>query len=184
MYITITGYVRLGYCEEYSYTYDPLFKFVAQAVINPESKFGCTLEEIRYGNKDYIESIEASSELTDAYGTYYGKNIIDDDYKTAWVPDNKGDAVGEYILVNLDKERPLYGFAIANGYFKSLSTFENNGKARSIKLEFDNEEIKYDLTIPDRFEGIDGLTDTTAYSDIFYFGEPMHFRYSIIVLSL
>ncbi|NLP14898.1 MAG: discoidin domain-containing protein [Clostridium sp.] len=137
--LIITGYVYRGSCMEFTGTYDPLYRFVAEGVINPESNFGCTIEKITFGNENYIRSIEASSELTDSSGTYYIKNILDNNYKTAWVPENTNGSVGQYVTINLDKNQELYGFAIANGYFKSLESYENNGKVKRIKLIFDDE---------------------------------------------
>lgn len=54
--------------------------------------------------------------------------LFDGKGATAWVENRPDDGVGEFITMHFDRERPLAGFEISNGYDKDENTWANNGR--------------------------------------------------------
>lgn len=91
-------------------------------LLSHDGEVVCSYEQFQ----NHIMDAQASAEWTDSYGTYLGDYAIDGDYTTAWVLGGE-ERTGESITLMLDKERTIYGVLILNGYWKSESTYENNG---------------------------------------------------------
>ncbi len=107
---------------------------------NPDSRYGVTLLYGRYRDSDInVTSVETSSELpASGSRTYSGKNLIDGDYTTVWAEGVPGNGVGETITLHLEKEQPVYGILICNGYTASYEQYINNGMLTDVDVDFGN----------------------------------------------
>ena len=95
---------------------------------------------------DYKMVVKAAAELKD----YSVKNLIDNDFTTAWVAKDS-DIIGKDIEISIPDDR-LYSLVFYNGYLKSKETYYNNSRIRRVhvkmyhKGEFLNDE---QVTFPD-----------------------------------
>ena len=104
----------------------------------PESRFGATLLYGRYRNERIgVASVETSSELSpSSKKTYSGMNLVDGDPSTVWVEGVPGTGGGETITLHLEKEQPVYGIAICNGYTADYDLYNNNGTLTKVAVSF------------------------------------------------
>ncbi len=112
-------------------------------VKNPESRYGVTMLYGRYRNdKINVTSVDATSELSPSDGkSYSGANLVDGDYKTAWVEGVSGVGIGESVTLHLDKTQPVYGIVICNGYTADYDLYSKNGTLASVKVDFGNGKV-------------------------------------------
>lgn len=110
---------------------------------NPESRYGVTMLYGRYRNdKINVTSVDATSELSPSDGkSYSGANLVDGDYKTAWVEGVSGVGIGESVTLQLDKTQPVYGIVICNGYTADYDLYSKNGTLASVKVDFGNGKV-------------------------------------------
>lgn len=82
------------------------------------------------------ESVSASSSLkSQGENTYGAENAHDLNYKTAWVEGAAGDGIGQSLLYKFAAHSPrITDIIIVNGYVKSQTAWENNSRAKKIKL--------------------------------------------------
>ncbi len=111
-----------------------------------------------------IIEINASSTLNGDYGT---ANLIDRNFKTAWVEGTDGTGEGQYIELEL-KDIALNRVGIINGYKKSDYIYTANSRIKKIKVEVDTivkniETGKVEKT--DHTEKITGLLDRGYYDE-------------------
>lgn len=137
-FILFTGpafYEDNGGCLSFMGYADILFKK------NPESRYGATLLYGRYRDeKINVVSVDTSSQLPDAAGkSYSGMNLVDGDYTTVWSEGVPGTGLGETITIHLDKEQPVYGVMICNGYTADYNLYTNNGKLTKVDVDFGSE---------------------------------------------
>ncbi len=80
--------------------------------------------------------ISASSFLPSQSGnTYEPENAHDLNYGTAWVEGAKGDGIGEYLTYHFQPYSPrITHIYVVNGYVKSQTAWENNGRVKKLKL--------------------------------------------------
>ncbi len=93
----------------------------------------------------HVSDIRSSSSQTN----YPVNNLVDENYTTAWVPQNNG--IGEWFEVSL---KPLHLGAIImlSGYMKSEEAYYNNNRVKKIKIEYamkiyDDEEQKDEFEV-------------------------------------
>lgn len=105
---------------------------------NADSRYGVTLLYGRYRDRKIkISYVETSSELPSSGSrTYSGMNLIDDDYTTIWSEGVPGTGLGETITLHLDKEQPVFGVLICNGYETSYEQYINNGMLTDVDVDF------------------------------------------------
>ncbi|MBR1598681.1 MAG: discoidin domain-containing protein [Lachnospiraceae bacterium] len=103
----------------------------------------------------YPSGIEASSYLTDDYGTYSADNMIDGDYSTAWADGVSGTGVGETITIHFSEKKLINCIDIVNGYTKDWETYYKNGKVSSVKVDFGNDRVfDYDMSYIDEGDDV------------------------------
>lgn len=134
-YFLFTGpafYEDNGGCIDFLGYADILFRK------NADSRYGVTLLYGRYRDeKIKVSYVETSSELSASGSrTYSGMNLIDDDYTTVWSEGVPGTGIGETITLHLDKEQPVYGILICNGYEASYEQYKNNGMLTDVDVDF------------------------------------------------
>lgn len=85
--------------------------------------------------------VTASSHLSPQAGnTYEPGNAHDLDFSTAWVEGAKGDGTGEYLTYHFGAGSPrITHIFVANGYVKSQSAWENNGRVKKLKMYINDE---------------------------------------------
>jgi len=110
---------------------------------NPDSRYGATLLYGRYRKeKIHVVSVETSSELPATKGkSYSGMNLVDGDYSTVWAEGVSGTGLGEVITLHLDKNQPVYGITICNGYTADYDLYNNNGMLTDVDVNFGDKEF-------------------------------------------
>jgi hypothetical protein len=90
-------------------------------------------------------SVSASSYLSpQGQNTYDPSKLHDLNYKTAWVEGVEGNGIGETIEFSFSPTSPrITTIKIANGYVKSLSTWENNGRVKRLKMYVDDNPVAF-----------------------------------------
>ena len=95
-----------------------------------------------------VKNATASSFLNDPNATILHKpqRVIDGDNDTAWVEGAKGNGLGEYIKLSLDRECYVSGFEIWAGYHKTKKLYNNNARPKEIIVTFtDGSSCTYTL---------------------------------------
>lgn len=100
---------------------------------------------------------------------YYPKNVVDKDATTTWIEGKNGYGKGEWICVSAKKKHLVYGFAIKNGFTKTLRTMERNAQVKKVILTFsDGKKKSYTLN-----ENVYISDKKKWYSDYIFFDEPV-----------
>ncbi|SCW66510.1 WD domain-containing protein, G-beta repeat-containing protein [Ancylobacter rudongensis] len=77
----------------------------------------------------------ASSELAGQHGNGYGVgNLADGDRATAWVEGERGDGIGETLLVLFERPTRIKGLSLINGYDKNTDIFTKNNRVATVEL--------------------------------------------------
>lgn len=105
--------------------------------------------EITESNQDN-EIIEPKKTVLSAYSTstlgdqagfnYAADNIIDADTSTCWAEGVDGSGIGEIIEIGSNKTLEFNTIIINNGYCKSERLFNENNRAKKLRLTFDDGE--------------------------------------------
>ena len=72
---------------------------------------------------------------------YGPASLFDDSDRTAWVEGRtarRDDGIGEWILLDWQRERRVKGFTLKNGYWKSKRLFAANGRVTKLRARFSN----------------------------------------------
>jgi hypothetical protein len=95
-------------------------------------------------------AIASSSSLKpQGSNAYVAKNIHDGTLKTAWVEGKPGLGVGEWVEFTFENKSPRVTSAIIwNGYQKSMSTWRENARVKTLRLIV-NGKAMYDLALVD-----------------------------------
>ncbi len=95
-------------------------------------------------------AISASSELPSSGGfTYKAYNAHDFSLKTAWVEGVRRNGRGEYLQYRFEHQSPrLTKIIIYNGYVKDQTTWEKNGRVKTLQL-FINDQPSANLHLED-----------------------------------
>jgi hypothetical protein len=75
--------------------------------------------------------------LAPQYGFTYGpEKLADARLDTAWVPGqgDRGDGVGEWLIVEFAKREPVSSIQILNGYHKNAGIFARNNRVRVLEI--------------------------------------------------
>jgi len=70
---------------------------------------------------------------------YGPASLFDGSDKTAWVEGRtarRDDGIGEWILLDWQRERRIHGFTLKNGYWKSKRLFAANGRVTRLRARF------------------------------------------------
>lgn len=127
------------------------------------------IDRIEVLDNSFIESVYASTELTEGSVTHRAENLFDGDRKTAWIEDVDGYGEGETVTVHFTEEVDLVGFEIANGYFKSQKLYDANSRIATLRLEIGEDGWAIIDLIS---SGID--VTTFEYSDVVMFDQIYH----------
>lgn len=95
-----------------------------------------------------ISGATASSFLNDPNATILHKpqRAVDGKMDTAWAEGAKGNGLGEYIKISLDKPCYVSGFDIWAGYHKTQKLYKNNARPKDIIVTFsDGSSFNYTL---------------------------------------
>lgn len=84
----------------------------------------------------YIDTVSASSELTDSVSTYKAEALFDGNKDTCWAEGVDGAGEGEYVEVRFTTPLYLTQIEFSNGYMKNEDVFKANGKIRKAELCF------------------------------------------------
>lgn len=71
-------------------------------------------------------------------------SLFDKSDRTAWVEGRTAksdDGIGEWILLDWQRERPVSGFSIKNGYWKTQRHFKINGRVTRLRARFSTGKI-------------------------------------------
>ncbi len=113
--------------------------------LSPQQKFNMKSSVI---NNYAITDISSSSALVDGSNVYSAQNLIDSNLSTCWADGVSSFGIGEYIVINFDKEYDIHGIEIWNGYQKSSDLFYKNSRPSSICVLTDR--WKFDFSLEDR----------------------------------
>lgn len=126
----------------------------------------------------YIDTISASSELTDSANTYKAESVFDGNRGTCWAEGVDGNGEGEYIEIQFANPVYITDIGLLNGYMKNEDAFNNNGKIDRIELSFSDgssDEITLDKYIyPD--------IETWSFSDGISYSNPIYTEYLKITI--
>lgn len=107
------------------------------------------IKEEKIWGEPHFESLRASSEYEPYVDngiryTYYIEQIRDDDYKTAWTPEE--DDKKPWIKFSDVNEQKVNGIIIENGYSKTEELYYQNLRAKDILIECDDFKMRYTLS--------------------------------------
>lgn len=90
-----------------------------------------------------LETASTSSYLKKQGNTnYIAKNANDLSYKTAWVEGVPGYGIGEYLTYDFPPENPrITKIIVVNGYAKSEKAWNENSRAKQLKVYLDDKPI-------------------------------------------
>lgn len=126
----------------------------------------------------YIDTISASSELTDNTSTYSVKAVLDGNKDTCWAEGVDGNGEGEYIEIYFREPIYLTDIGLLNGYMKNENVFNNNGKISRIELSYSDGNSHESLLDEYDYQDVEGQ----AYSDWITYGAPIYTDYLKITI--
>ncbi|WP_044202319.1 discoidin domain-containing protein [Flammeovirga sp. OC4] len=104
------------------------------------SKHKRRLDTDNYLPNNIVTKVSVSSQLQ---GNYKKEYLLDRDKNTAWVEGVSGGGIDEWIEFEFKENVIITGVGVLNGYAKNKSTYENNGKLKSVNV-FLNERHFYE----------------------------------------
>lgn len=126
----------------------------------------------------YVDTISASTELTDNTNTYSAEAVLDGHSDTCWAEGVDGNGEGEYIEICFTEPVYLTDIGLLNGYMKNESVFNNNGKIRRIELSYSDGNSHESLLDEYDYQDVEGQ----AYSDWITYGDPIYTDYLKITI--
>lgn len=133
-------------------------KNVEEVTVEEEKVTENENEELKqYGDfKMSEDNIYASSEFFEVWsgGTIYNYaiNVFDDNPKTGWVENVKGEGIGEWIAFDSEEIGYVHSISIINGYTKSSDLFYWNDRLKRFKLTFSDGSTQNFTLMDDRFD--------------------------------
>ncbi len=121
----------------------------------------------------YIDTIAASSELTDGGNTYKVEALFDGSKDTCWAEGVDGNGVGEYIEIHFIEPVYVNKICFLNGYMKNEDVFNKNGKIKRVEMAF-SDGYSCEQSLGDR---IYSEVEDQSYSDWIYFESPVCTEY-------
>lgn len=129
-------------------------------------------------NDLYIDTVSASSELTDSTNTYKVEALFDGNKDTCWAEGVGGNGEGEYVEIWFTNPLYLTEIGFLNGYMKNESVFGANGKIRRAELRFsDGSTCEWNLG-KEEYQSMREL----LYSDMISFESPVWTDYLRITI--
>lgn len=113
-------------------------------------------KDIIINEENYINKIETSSELQSTRNWSYSKNnLIDNDFRTAWVEGVDGNGIGEEITIYFDEATRLRYLGILNGFLYDEKTYYENSRVKELEVKVslindsipNNQEVIEDISI-------------------------------------
>ena len=98
----------------------------------PHEKTACPITA-KMGQDLYCASSILKSQKINKYGV---ASLLDDSNFTAWFEGNKGQGVGQWIVVDFGELRTVREIIVKNGYNKKEGLFYNNSRVRTLSLSF------------------------------------------------
>jgi len=93
--------------------------------------------EVLFSRGDPEDGIVTLASSVLSGGNYSHENIWDKNPKTAWVEGNKEDGIGEFLEYGFfGKEPTINSIGMINGYAKSVETYQNNNRVKTIRVSF------------------------------------------------
>lgn len=121
----------------------------------------------------YIDTVWASSELTDSSNTYKVDALLDGNKDTCWAEGVDGNGEGEYIEIYFTEPVCIKEIYFLNGYMKNEDVFNKNGKIKRVELTFsDGYSFEQVLGEHSYSEG-----EKQLFSDSTYFDDPICTEY-------
>lgn len=153
----------------YMYNANILFKKTEESVFGLQIVYADA-----YTNTITISSAEATSQLPDSSSKSYGaENLIDHNYKTAWVENDPGTGEGQVITLHLDSVQPVQDVLLYNGYLDTKHLYDANGKVTRVKVDFGSGySTETDLYLFDYYVD-DNAEFTECYPNRIDFGYPI-----------
>lgn len=126
--------------EKLSYTNwandNSIGNYAAFSPLNPNG----TWKETDFISKNYndicVETISATSVLSEKTNIHYAERVFDNDVSTAWVEGAQGNGIGESLTINFDKNYIIDGIEINSGYQKDAEHYLINSRPNRIKLTY------------------------------------------------
>lgn len=85
---------------------------------------------------EYIDTVVASSELTDSSNTYKVEALFDENKDTCWAEGVDGNGEGEYIEIYFTEPMYIKEIDLLNGYMKNEDVYNKNGKIKRVEVAF------------------------------------------------
>ncbi|MBP3284734.1 MAG: hypothetical protein J6M02_04475 [Clostridia bacterium] len=86
--------------------------------------------------------VSASSSLKSQGKFSYTPDLtLDEKMETAWLEGVSGNGIGEYLLYSAETDQKVSEIVLYNGYLKNSTTYINNGRFKSISIEFSDGTI-------------------------------------------
>lgn len=126
----------------------------------------------------YINTISASSELTDNTSTYSVEAVLDGNKDTCWAEGVDGNGESEYIEIHFREPIYLTDIGLLNGYMKNEDVFNNNGKISRIELSYSDGNSHESLLDEYEYQDVVGQ----AFSDWISYGNPIYTDYLKITI--
>lgn len=123
--------------------------------------------------------VESSSELHEENISHSAYKLLDGRMDTAWVEGVDGVGVGEGVIFSFDESVELGAIKIANGYFKSQKTYDNNGKVSSVYIELSNGGYFDKALTNQNYKGV----GSTEYTDTIEFEEGTNTEYVGLIIA-
>ena len=98
-------------------------------------------------------NVVTSSVFTEVLGGervyYLGKNLLDDDPRTAWVEGHPGDGVGEWVDLLVPEVSSFHSLTVRNGFQANAEWYHKNCRVRGYRILVDEVEV-HRGELPDR----------------------------------
>jgi len=129
-------------------------------------------------NDLYIDTVSASSELTDSTNIYKVEALFDGNKDTCWAEGVEGNGEGEYVEIWFTNPLYLTEIGFLNGYMKNENVFGANGKIRRAELRFSDGSICEWNLGKEEYQNMTEL----LYSDMISFESPVWTDYLRITI--
>ncbi len=147
------------------------------ALRNPKPVVSSSSSEKEYSSPVF-QNISSSSNLVSEKGTVYSPNNLRYDDNNCWAEGVSGDGEGEWIMLYGDEKQRVSGVKIVNGFTKSPSLYNANGKVKRMRFEFsDGTSYTADLVV--RYNA---TSDNYKYYDYISFPTPVETTYIKMVI--
>lgn len=112
-----------------------------------EKKDEPVVQQTEVKKENYVATASSTQKDISAYNFDYSpKQVLDQDFSTAWIEADKEAGIGEWLEINLSGEKEIDKFGIVPGFAREGSIYRENNRVKSITIEFSNgDPVKKDL---------------------------------------